>query len=409
MILDRTKYFSRGSGLTLAALWLGFFAILSSPGMARAGGSANPTCPANTIIRPGRHADLLHGYDNYTTDTLYVCFHIGGERWPPFTEVLDYSPVFPGTSVQLLGRLAVPDTAAAGTNVITWFAGCSNRFAPACSYVITIPELISAPHAEASATLARATWTVADSSADTATVYRRSGSGGWASRGEVHGSVGGELQFTDRTVVPGTSYTYRLGFPVENRQIYRGDVAANVPDLVSGGSAHVEAGRVQLQWTAIDSAAFAATVYRRASSGQWVRLSAIAAMGAGELLYEDRSVTPGESYTYRLGVAANDTTFFRGDISAIAAIDADDLSLQVLGANPAVAMSLVAVTLGRSDPARLEVMDAAGRLAASQSLPSAPGRYVLNVAGGSNLRAGVYFLRLRQGNRQRLTRVAILR
>ena len=305
MILDRAKYIGTGAGLALAALWLGFFAISSSPGMARAAGSANPICPADTTIRPGRHADLVHGYDNNTTDTLYVCFHIGGQRWPPFTEVLDRSPVFPGTSVRLLGRIAVPDTAAAGTNLVTWFAGCSIQLIPRCSYAITIPELISTPHAEASATLALVTWTVADSSADTATVYRRDGGGGWTAYGEIHGSVGGELQFTDRTVVPGTSYTYRLGLPFENRQIYRGDVAVNVPDMVSEGSAFVEAGRVQLEWTAIDSAAFAATVFRRASSGQWMRLSSIAATGAGALLYEDRSVTPGESYTYRLGSAAD--------------------------------------------------------------------------------------------------------
>ena len=80
-----------------------------------------PICPSDTTVRPGRHADLIHGYANNTTDTRYVCFHIGGERWPPFTEVLDYSPVFPGTSVRLLGRIAVPDTAVAGTNVITWW------------------------------------------------------------------------------------------------------------------------------------------------------------------------------------------------------------------------------------------------------------------------------------------------
>src|SRR5262245_52632904 len=68
--------------------------------------------------------------------------------------------------------------------------------------------------------------------------------------------------------------------------------------LASIVSAEARPGSVQLAWQG--PAYLAATVERRRGSGSWAALAPIVADASGRLAYEDRDITAGESYSYRL-------------------------------------------------------------------------------------------------------------
>ena len=78
--------------------------------------------------------------------------------------------------------------------------------------------------------------------------------------------------------------------------------------------------------------------------------------------------------------------------------------------NPAVGGRLqVEFTLGGADPARIELIDVAGRIVRLAEVGSlGPGTHELVLSGASPLRRGIYFLRLRQGGRAARARVAIV-
>jgi len=75
-------------------------------------------------------------------------------------------------------------------------------------------------------------WFAADSSADTVTIERRSNRvGEWQSIGRAFADGDSRLAFEDRSVLAGYHYDYRLGLPVNQRQIYRGEVSIDVPPI----------------------------------------------------------------------------------------------------------------------------------------------------------------------------------
>jgi hypothetical protein len=87
-----------------------------------------------------------------------------------------------------------------------------------------------------------------------------------------------------------------------------------------------------------------------------------------------------------------------------------ELALGSVRPNPASARSLVAeFTLANDMPARLELLDVMGRVAASREVGSlGPGRHSLALSDGLHLAPGVYLLRLSQGSVVRVTRAALL-
>jgi hypothetical protein len=62
------------------------------------------------------------------------------------------------------------------------------------------------------------------------------------------------------------------------------------------------------------------------------------------------------------------------------------------------------------DPATLELFDISGRRLAREVVPFAPGgASTVEVAPGSHLKAGVYFVRLAQGQEKQTEKVVVLR
>jgi hypothetical protein len=70
----------------------------------------------------------------------------------------------------------------------------------------------------------------------------------------------------------------------------------------------------------------------------------------------------------------------------------------------------VAFTLVETSPARLDVLDVAGRVVASHEVTGRePGEHTLELAGRGGFAPGIYFLRLRQGASEARTRVVVVR
>jgi hypothetical protein len=70
----------------------------------------------------------------------------------------------------------------------------------------------------------------------------------------------------------------------------------------------------------------------------------------------------------------------------------------------------VEFALRDGSPARLELLDVAGRANVSKPVGAmGPGRHSLDLSNDRALSPGIYFLRLKQGGREVRARVAVLR
>lgn len=215
----------------------------------------------------------------------------------------------------------------------------------------------------------------------------------------VEDSAGGAIVVWDERLAP------RLGLYAQK---FRLD--GPVPTLLALASAQAEPGVVRLVWQGSGAAHFEATVERRSGSfPEWLRLAALTTDAAGRVSYEDRAVEPGARYAYRLrwheGGAERTT-----DEAWVEVPRALALALEGLRPNPAVRDLNVAFTLPSPAPARLELLDVAGRQRLVRELEGlGPGRHLLRLDPTTALESGVYWLRLSHGLEQRLARAVVVR
>jgi hypothetical protein len=176
-----------------------------------------------------------------------------------------------------------------------------------------------------------------------------------------------------------------------------------VPALVSLVSANARAGRVELAWE-VPSTLASATVQRSTDGVSWEELGSVTQDGTGRLTYVDLDVVPGGRYGYRLALPG-------GTMSAPAWVEVPEaarFALRGMTPNPSTAHSaLVAFTLPDGAPARLEVMDIAGRQVFAREVGSlGPGQHFVRVSGEKSMAPGVYLVRLTRGG-QSLTAKAV--
>ena len=175
-------------------------------------------------------------------------------------------------------------------------------------------------------------------------------------------------------------------------KLYRRD--APVAAQLSLVRAEAGPDRVDLLWQGAGAGVLAAVVERRTPSGDWQTLGPTTSDGPDRLRYEDRAVEPGRRYGYRLawredGVPRN-TDEAWVDVPA-----ALQLALEGFRPNPASAGAAISFTLPTAGPARLEVLDIAGRRVFSREVGAmGPGRHQVRVGGGPGLSPGVYVIRL---------------
>jgi hypothetical protein len=177
----------------------------------------------------------------------------------------------------------------------------------------------------------------------------------------------------------------------------------SVPALVSLVSANARPGRVELAWE-VSSTLESAIVQRSTDGVSWEALGSVMQDGTGRLAYVDLDVVPGGRYGYRLALPG-------GTMSAPAWVEVPEaarFALRGMTPNPSTTnAALVAFTLPDGAPARLEVMDIAGRQVFAREVGSlGPGQHFVRVSGEEPMAPGVYLVRLTRGG-QSLTAKAV--
>jgi len=165
--------------------------------------------------------------------------------------------------------------------------------------------------------------------------------------------------------------------------------------------------RVHLSWQVGVTAAV--RVERRESESSWHSLGAVTVDDAGRTSFDDRAVDAGGRYGYRLAIERNGTTEGAGE-SWVDIPTAQVFELEGARPNPSKGSDFtVSFTLATTEPARLEIVDTAGRRMLERDLGSmGPGRHTVELGRELSLRPGIYLLRLTQGRSSRIARAAVL-
>lgn len=210
---------------------------------------------------------------------------------------------------------------------------------------------------------------------------------------------------------PGCAATYKLcAVDIHGNASLYALVSVTGPTAVLASlvSADVEDGVVRLRWSAPANPGLAATVYRDEGDGRWQSLCTIVADGTGLMRYDDASVTPGARYGYRLGILNGDQEVYVGEVLVTVPVLA--LALRGVRPNPALNDLTVAFSLPDASPARIEVLDLAGRRVLVREVGTlGAGHHTLNLTNSQRLPAGIYLIRLASGGRSLVARATVVR
>lgn len=167
--------------------------------------------------------------------------------------------------------------------------------------------------------------------------------------------------------------------------------------------ARVHADRVEVVWSLGRVFDPALTVRRRTGHSPWVVLAQVAPDGLGRVVYVDRAVVASARYAYRLSSAAGDL----GPEVWVEVPAAPRLALRGAATNPSPARLEVLFTLPDGAPARLELLDVAGRRMATRAVGGlGAGDHRLDL--GASLHPGLYWIVLRRAGERRVARVVVV-
>ena len=178
------------------------------------------------------------------------------------------------------------------------------------------------------------------------------------------------------------------------------------PTTIALVDAHATASRVELRWFGTSMAGATVIIYRQAAQGSWTPVASITGDGTGTIRFADVDVQPGARYGYRLGLREGGAEKFYGEVWV--SVPTLALTLEGLRPNPAVGEPVASFTLPNGSPARLELLDVAGRVWLAREVGDLGAGSHLAHMGGS-VPAGIYWLRLTQGGRSLLARAAVIR
>lgn len=171
----------------------------------------------------------------------------------------------------------------------------------------------------------------------------------------------------------------------------------------------VEAGptRVVVTWISVTTT-LAGAVERRFEGGAWIAVGQWAAGPDGLIIFADTDVVAGGRYNYRLAVDTGGRVEHFGQVQ----VDVPGRSaLAFLGArpNPVTQDLVLSFSLATREPARLELLDIAGRCVLARDLVGlGAGPQVLDLGSSTGFRAGIYLIRITQGGRHITGKAAIV-
>ena len=179
------------------------------------------------------------------------------------------------------------------------------------------------------------------------------------------------------------------------------------PVLVSLVSAEADDHGVRVRWSMAGDHAVAG-VYRRTAETAWTRVATVTADGSGLIVHEDRAVSPGTRYGYRVGIPTPTGEQFLGEtwvtVPAVAT-----LSLDGLRPNPADRELVVSFSLPTPEPAIVELVDLSGRIVARQTVDAKAGSHLVNLRDIRRVTPGLYLVRLSQAGRSVVRKACVVR
>lgn len=181
------------------------------------------------------------------------------------------------------------------------------------------------------------------------------------------------------------------------------------PVLLALASANATPERVVLSWQGPGAGSLATGVYRREAASEWERLGAAGPDGSDGLRYEDRAVTAGARYAYRLSYMEDGSERFTDETWVDVPLAAR-FALRGLTPNPSAGDPTFAFSLASNEPASLEMYDLHGRLVFTREVGAlGAGTHRVPIGGRGQLPAGIYAIRLRQGEFTATARAVVIR
>ena len=214
--------------------------------------------------------------------------------------------------------------------------------------------------------------------------------------------------------------------PLSDRMIvyggYSGSVFLSDTEFLSWGGTSSEAQltgsgsatptTAHLEWDVDAATGTHAAVYRKPSGGEWTALAEAEVNGTGNVSFDDATVTAGQDYDYMMVVGSQRGETFGGTTSIAVPTTLDvetsaSFALRRVVPNPVAHEMAVSLSLPTSDPATLELIDAAGRRWLGREVDLGSGTHQVDLSPGQ-VPAGLYFLRLQQHGHVAMTRVVML-
>lgn len=190
------------------------------------------------------------------------------------------------------------------------------------------------------------------------------------------------------------------------------DIVA-APFLVSGLQIAIErvvadADHVAITWRTQSTRTITATVYKRAVPAPFVAETTITSDAQGRLFYDDGRVISQQQYQYRLGVMINGIETFLGERTVV--VPAPEIDLQVSNPVPTADALRLTIALPTNEKAWVALFDLTGRRIREWYVGDrGVGRHAIdNFGHGLVLKPGYYMLRLKQGELQKVRRIAII-
>jgi hypothetical protein len=180
-------------------------------------------------------------------------------------------------------------------------------------------------------------------------------------------------------------------------------------------NANVQAGVAHITWDVTAATADHAAVFRRQANTPWQSVAILHQNGAGDVVYDDATVVPGQRYAYLAAVPSEQGTNFGGEIwvdepSTVGVEPPLGFSLTGAVPNPAARRNLtVSFSLPSADRATLSLRDVNGRVLAAREVGAlGAGGHSIAFGRDHELAAGMYFLTLEQGTLRANRRLVLL-
>jgi hypothetical protein len=172
-------------------------------------------------------------------------------------------------------------------------------------------------------------------------------------------------------------------------------------------SAHVD-------WSVNATTGTHAGIYRKDPGGDWAALGEAEVVG-GHLVYDDATVQSGTGYSYEAVVASQRGETFGGQTfvqvpttTGVTPPATVEFALRGASPNPVFDRFSVSFVLASDARARLELVDVSGRRLLDREVGSlGAGEHRVDLSTDGRVPPGLYFLRLTQGTRSAMSRVAV--